>query len=176
MDGVTGWRERHSQSRALEWASVSVWRGFNTSYGEHKAGYLGNKNADFEMGQTKSGCFSTALGKDGPQRSLSYPLLLFPGVWEKLQGAVRRKLQGWEQTQEQAAQGLLGVQMPSCSWSRLSLQHIKYLSCSLYPLLGCFTSLFPFPLSLSLKCATSSRIFYFYWVFPPLSPAEKALN
>lgn len=38
MDGVTDWRERHSQSRVLEWAAVSVWKGFITSYGEHKAG------------------------------------------------------------------------------------------------------------------------------------------
>lgn len=96
-----------------------------------KLGYLGNKNVDFEMGQTKQEYFSTALGKDGPQRKLSYLLLLSPGVWEKLQGAIRRRLQGWEQRQEQAAQGLLGVQTPSCSWTRLSPQHIKYLSCSL---------------------------------------------
>lgn len=52
MVGVTGWCEMHSLSRALEWAAVSVWKGFITSYGEHKA-QIPWKHEDFEMGQTK---------------------------------------------------------------------------------------------------------------------------
>lgn len=69
-----------------------------------KVGYLGSKNMFYGKEQTKQGWFSPAL-REERQRCFSYPL----GVWEKLQGAISRRLQGQEQLQDQAAQGRAGA-------------------------------------------------------------------
>lgn len=58
----------------------------------------------YGKGQTKQGWCSPAL-REERQRCLSYPL----GVWEKLRGATSQRLQGWEQLQDQAAQGHAGA-------------------------------------------------------------------
>lgn len=63
LHGVTGWCERHRQSRALEWAAVSVWKGFITSYGEHKAGIPWKQNCGFWDGTNKIGLFFHCSGE-----------------------------------------------------------------------------------------------------------------
>lgn len=73
MDGVIGWCERHRQCRALEWAAVSVWKGFITSYGEHKAGIPWKQNCGFWDGTNKIGLFFHCSGERWPSEKPILP-------------------------------------------------------------------------------------------------------
>lgn len=103
------------------------------------------------VGQDRA-VFPPALRKEY-QRCISY-------LGKKLQGAISQRPQEWEQLQEQAAEKLLDVQVPSYSltrflfslltvWFALTVLHLQFFFIS-----------FPFfPLSLSVMHPSSFQIF-----------------
>lgn len=78
MVGVTGWGERHSLSRALEQAAVSVWKGFITSYGEHKAWIPWKQRCGFWDGTNKIGLFFHCFGESWPSEKSVLPSSFSP--------------------------------------------------------------------------------------------------
>lgn len=135
-----------------------------------KLGYLGNKNMDFEMGQSRT-IFpllwgKMALGEACPTSSFS-PQESGKSCREQSGGGSRdesrhrsRQLRGcW------ACRCLPAVEPDF-------LFNITSICFSPYPLLECFTSLFPSSLRLSLKCATPTRVFISIEFFHPC-PLQK---
>lgn len=151
-------------------ASLELWPG-QLSWSEKVLSPWKQKHGLWDRANKKGLFFPCSGERRTSERHVLPPPFL--GAWEKLQGAISQRLQGWEQLQELAVQGPLCVQMPSCSLTSLSLQHVNCLVCSLFPLLQHFTSLFPFlfSLSLSLKYPCSFQVFFFTSL-PPLSPKK----